>query len=254
MKRTLDVAQVKVDPETRVPVTREVPYRISDFDENALEEGIRLKERYGGKVIAVTVGVPEARDVMRKALAMGADEAYVAGDPAFANMDALGTARILATMLRKIEAWDTVICGEGSVDEYNAQVGPRLAEALGIPQITYVSKVELVDGKVVAERSLEEQIEVVESPLPLLLSVVMEINQARLPTLLQIMGASKKPLTVWGQKDLALAPESVREVGVRTLRIVAPVAERRRIRVEGEVQEAALLLAKKLLEEGVVKP
>lgn len=255
IKRTLDVAQLKVDPATRAPVTGEVPYRISDFDENALEEGIRFKEKHGGRVVAVTAGVPEARDIMRKALAMGADEAHVAGDAAFANSDSLATARILGALIRKLGPFDIVVCGEGSVDEYNAQVGPRLGEELGVPCLTHVVRAGITDGKMVAERNLEEYVEVVESPLPVVLTVVSEINQARLPTLLQIMGASKKPLKVWSAVELGLSLDRVGEKGsgIRTLSILAPVAERRRIRIEGEPSEAAPELAKRLVEEGVVK-
>lgn len=249
----MDVAQLKADSTTRKPILRDVPYRISDFDENALEEGIRLKEKHGGKVTALTVGPPEAREIMRKALAMGADEGFVVADAAFTNADPLVTARGLVAALRKLRGWQLILCGEGSVDEYNAQVGPRVAEGLGIPQLTYVSRLELRDDRVLGERSLEESVEVLEAPFPALLSVTMEINQPRLPTLLQIMGASKKPLTVWTRQDVGLRDADLRPA-VETLDVVAPVAARQKLRFEGEPQEVATKVAGLLVEGGWVKP
>lgn len=253
LKRTVDVTQLRADAQTRKPILRDTPYRISDFDENALEEAVRLKEKHGGKVTALTAGPPEAREIMRKALAMGADEAYVVGDKALAEADPLVTARALVGALRKLGGWQLVLCGEGSVDAYNAQVGPRVAEGLGIPQLTYVSKVELRDGRVVGERSLEDTVEVVEATLPALLSVTMEINQPRLPTLLQIMGASKKPLTTWSAKDIGVTDDDL-HAAVETLDLVAPQAARRRQRFEGEPEKLAREVARLLIDGGWVKP
>jgi electron transfer flavoprotein beta subunit len=143
IKVSPDTAQLRADSRTGAPRLDDVPYRIGTFDENALEEATRLKEKHGGKVVAVslTAGAPPPELILR-ALAMGADEAYVIEDPTAEHADSLATTRILSAALKKLEGWDLILCGEGSIDAYNRQVGPRLAEALEIPVLTYATRVE----------------------------------------------------------------------------------------------------------------
>ncbi len=239
------------------PNLRAAPLRISTFDENAIEEAVRIKEKGGGKVIAITL-VPfvPPREIILKALAMGVDMAYIIKDEACTDPEPLTTARILSAGVRKIGAFDLIICGESSIDQFNSQVGPRIAVELGIPSITYVTKLIINGAKVVAERALEDYVETVEAACPVLLTVGGEINQPRLPPVLQIMGASKKPTVEWRLQDLGISSEEIAlEMRLtRNLEVYAPPSERKRIIVEGEtVEESAEMLARMLAEEGVVK-
>jgi electron transfer flavoprotein beta subunit len=241
IKVSPDTAQLRADSRTGAPRLDDVPYRIGTFDENALEEATRLKEKHGGKVVAVslTAGAPPPELILR-ALAMGADEAYVIEDPTAEHADSLATTRILSAALKKLEGWDLILCGEGSIDAYNRQVGPRLAEALEIPVLTYATRVEAI----------------VEAAPPLLLTVGQEINEPRFPTVLQIMGASRKPTVKWTLSDLGFREGETAAAmsGVKTLEVYAPREERRRVSIPGDsVEEMAAELARTLFEQGLVK-
>lgn len=255
LKHSIDVAQLRVDSKTSTPLLEEAPKKISDFDKNALEEAIRIKEKHGGKITIVTMAPWDLGEALREGLAMGADEAYALSDPAFEGSDSLCKAEIMARAIEKMGGGDLILCGEASIDGYSGQLGPRLAERLGLPQITYVRKMDLEGNKVVAERDLEDAYEVVEAEMPALVAVTKEINEPRLPTLLQILGASKKPITKWGASDLGLSEAEVGERGsaVRRMRCVAPAMERKNIVFKGELGEAVEKLAKELMREGVVR-
>ncbi len=255
IKQALDVAELKIDSATRRPITAGVPRKISDFDKNALEEAVRLKEKVGGEVMVITVGPEEARMALREALAMGADRAYLLSDPSFERSDTLAVSYILAEAIKKVGEFDLILCGEASIDSFTAQVGPRLAERLNIPQITYVRKLDLNGDTVVAERSLEDCYEKVKAKMPVLLTVTGEINEPRIPSLMAIMKASKKEIMVWSAGDLKIPKEKVGEAGsaIQVTEVLAPKAERKRIMIKAEtVEELAETLAKALIKEGVV--
>jgi len=257
VKVSPDTAQLRADPQTGAPRLAEAPRRISTFDENALEEAVRLKEKHGGKIIALSlVAEDPPPELVLRVLAMGADEAFLVEEATVARADSLATARILAAALNKIDGWDLVICGEGSIDAYSRQVGPRLGEALGIPALTHVTRVEARDDDLSIQRSLEDRTLTVEATLPVVLTVGQEINEARFPTVLQIMGASKKPTLRWSLSDLGFenGETAAGMSGVRTLEVYAPRVERQRIPIhEDTVEDTALDLARKLFEQGLVK-
>jgi len=255
VKQVYQSADLKVDRATKALVTQGVPRVISETDKNALEEAIRIKEKVGGKVTAITMGPPEAKEALREALAMGADEACLLTDPLFEGSDAHATANVLAAAITKIVDFDLVLCGFYSEDLFAFQVGPRLAEICNLPQITYATKVTLEGSKVVAERDLENEHQLIESKLPCLITVTREINEPRLPTLMAIMGASKKPMNTWSAADLSLDKEEIGFNGalVEILRSTVSVGERKRVMLQGEVTEIAPQLVKALLQEGVLK-
>jgi electron transfer flavoprotein beta subunit len=257
VKFTPDTSQLKADPKTGAPRLDDVPLRIGTFDENAIEEAVRLKERDGGRVIVLSlVAADPPRELVLRALATGADEACLIRDATAAAADSLSTATILARGLRRLGTVDLVLCGEGSLDGYNRQVGPRLGEALGIPVLTHVLKLEAEDGRLIAHRGLDDRVEVMEAEPPLVLSVGQEINRPRLPTVLQIMGASRKPVVVWTPRDLGFDRDDVAAslAGVRTLELFAPQTTRRRAVVPGEHPgEIARNLAKELFEKGLLR-
>lgn len=234
------------------PMLEQAPPKASDFDLNALEEALRIKERCGGKVTIISACPTLKEIVFREALAMGADEAYVVVDPKLGKADSLVTARVLARLAKKLGNSDLIFCGEASADEGAYQVGPRLAEELELPSITHAISVEVGDGVVKAERQVEDRVELVEARLPALITVGMEINSPRLPTLLMIRKARKKPLTQVKLEELGLSEEDL-EPAVETLSVKALKVERKKRVLEGELKEVAEKLARILVEEGVVK-
>lgn len=253
LKQAVDVSQLKVDPATRQLMTAGAPRKISDFDKNALEEAIRIKEKLGDvEILTLTVTSEDAKAVLREALAIGADKAYVVSDPSFKDVDTLGTAYILAEAIRKIGNFDFVLCGETSLDSFSGLVGSRLAELLGLPQISYVRRLSVEGDIVVAERTLEDAIETVRTKMPVLVSVTREINQPRIPSLMMIMRASKKEIVTWTVADLGIQRDKLSSK-IDIIEVLAPKTERKKIKITGEnAQEIADKLAKALIQEGVV--
>jgi electron transfer flavoprotein beta subunit len=229
------------------------PKKISDFDKNALEEAIRIREKLGDvEVFTLTVTFEDAKAVLREALAMGADRAYVVYDPNFKEIDTLGTAYILVEAIRKIGEFSLVLCGETSLDSFSGLVGSRLAELLDLPQISSVRKLSVEGDTVTAERSLEDAIETVKAKMPALITVTREINQPRIPSLMMIMKASKKEIVTWTAADLGVQKEKLGSK-IEVMEVLAPKTERKKIKITGEnPQEIADKLAKALIQEGVV--
>jgi len=255
VKQVLQTADLKVDRNTKSIITQGVPKVISETDKNAIEEAVRLKEKHGGKITAISLGPPEAKEALREALAMGVDEACLLTDPQFDGSDSHAIANVLAAAITKILDYDLVLCGAYSEDSFAFQVGPRVAEVCNLPQITYAAKLSLEGEKATVERDLEDERQTVESKLPCLVTVGREINEPRLPTLMAIMAASKKPTNIWKAADLNLSPDEIGFNGslVETLRSTVAVGERKRVMLQGEVKDIAPKLAKNLVQEGVLK-
>jgi electron transfer flavoprotein beta subunit len=253
LKQAVDVSQLKVDPATRQLITAGAPKKISDFDKNALEEAIRIKEKLGGaEIFTLTVSSEDAKAVLREGLAMGADKAHFVNDANVQGVDTAGTAYILAEMVKKIGEFDLILCGEASLDSFSGLVGSRLAELLNLPQITSVRKLSVEDDVVLAERVLENANETVKAKMPALITVTREINQPRIPSLMMIMKASKKEIVTWTLTDLNISKEKI-GAKIEVIEALAPKTERKKIMVKGEtVQEIAEKLAKALIQEGVI--
>ena len=255
MKQALDVAALKIDPSTRAPVTIGVPRKISDFDKNAVEEAVQLKEKHGGTITVVTMGRPEATESIKETLAMGGDVGCLLTDPSFEGSDTLATSYVLAEGIKKLGDFDLIICGETSIDGFSSQIGPRLAERLNLPQITYVKSMSL-DGDVVkAERDLEDGVQVVEAKIPLLVTVTNEINTPRLPSLMAILKASSKEIKTWSASDLGVPEDKVGSAGsaIEIIKVVAPETKRKNIIIQDKpVEEAVEELARAIVKEGVI--
>jgi electron transfer flavoprotein beta subunit len=186
---------------------------------------------------------------IKVALAMGADEAVVIDDPGLAAPDQAAVAAALAAAVKKIGACDLLLFGEGSSDNYTGQVGARVAELLGLPQIGYARKVEAKESVVRCERSMDDMIETLEAPLPAVVTVVSEANEPRIPGLMQIMKAKSKPLQVWSAADLGLdAPAPVREI----VSNLAEEQDRKHILFDGSAAEQADAFVNALIKEGVL--
>jgi len=250
VKTNPDLQMVRV--KDRVAQTEAVPYKIGDLEKNALETAVALREAgAAAKVTALCLaeGNRKAAEDIKVALAMGADEAVVVDDPALAEPDQAAVAAALAAAVKKIGACDLLLFGEGSSDNYTGQVGARVAELLGLPQIGYARKVETADGVVRCERSMDDLLETLEAPLPAAVTVVSEINEPRIPGLMQIMKAKSKPLQVWSLADLGAGkPEPVREI----VSNLAEEQDRKHILFEGTAAEQADAFVDALIREGVL--
>ena len=258
IKQVPDTTDVRIDPETRTLVREGVESITNPFDEYAVEEALLTKEKYGGEVHVVTMGPPQAVEVLKNALAVGADYVYLISDSAFAGSDTWATAYTLAQAIKKIGGVDLVVCGKQAIDGDTAQVGPGVATQLGIPQLTYVSKVREVDvekGSVVVERMLEDGKEVVQSSLPVLITVVKDINEPRLPSLLGIKKAAKAEIPTWTVEDLALDKAKCGLEGSPTevVRVFTPEPRGGGEILEGEMTDTIPLLIDKLMEAKVLK-
>lgn len=210
IKQVPDTTEVKLDPRTGTLIREGVPSIINPEDKNAIEEALKLKESMGAHVIVVSMGPPQAEDALREALAMGADEAILLSDRAFAGADTWATATTLGYALKKIGEFDLVLAGRQAIDGDTAQVGPQLAEFLKIPQVTYVRELTVENGKVRARRTVEDGYEDIEAALPALLTITKEANTPRYPHAGAIMNAYReRTVTRWGVDDIGADPETL---------------------------------------------
>ncbi len=258
IKQVPDTTDVRIDPETRTLVREGVESITNPFDEYAIEEALLTREKYGGEVHVITMGPPQAIEVLKNALAIGADYVYLVSDIAFAGADTWATAYTLAQAIKKIGTVNLVVCGKQAIDGDTAQVGPGVATQLGIPQLTYVSKVREIDlenKRIVVERMLEDGKEIIESSLPALITVVKDINEPRLPSLLGIKKAAKAEIPTWTIKDLPVDMVKCGLEGSPTevVRVFTPEPREGGEILEGELTETIPLLMDKLMEAKVIK-
>ncbi|HPO52587.1 MAG TPA: electron transfer flavoprotein subunit beta/FixA family protein [bacterium] len=203
IKQVPDTMDVKVDPETKRIVREGVPSIMNPYDYYAVEETLRLKERFGGTTVAISMGPPQAEAVLKEAISLGIDEAYLLSDRAFAGSDTLATSYTLSQAIKKIADFSIILCGREAMDGSTGQVGPELAEHLEIPIITYVSKiVNIADNQLECVRLLEDHYESLKSPLPVVITVVKEINEPRLPSLKGMLKAKKTAIPVLTKNDI----------------------------------------------------
>ncbi len=255
LKDIPDLTEIKLNTETRTPILEGVKRKISDVDKRALEAAIKLKETVGGEVVILSVGDDKTKTALLEALAMGADAVYIMSEPYFKGIDANATSIVLAEALKYIGEYDLILAGEMTLDSLGSQVGPRVADLLGIPQITYVKELELGEGVVKAVRDLEDFDEVVEAKLPAVVSVIREINEPRIPSLINIMRAKNKPQRILNAGTLGLSLDDVKKHSyVEILDVIAPKVKRKKIKIEAEtVEEAAKKLVEAIMREGVLK-
>jgi len=242
IKQVPETTEVRINPETNTLIREGVKSIINPFDMYAIEEAVRLKERFGGKVSIISMGPPQADAALREAISMGADEGFLVCDRAFAGSDTWATSYTLAGAIKKIGVYDLVICGKQASDGDTAQVGPGISTHLNIPQVTYVKKVEeATDKSMRVERMLEEGFEIIETPLPALLTVVKEINEPRIPSLKGMMRSKSAKIITWGQKDLNLDPQQIGLCGSPTqvVKIFTPVQRTGGQILKGETAEIA---------------
>ncbi|HOC03359.1 MAG TPA: electron transfer flavoprotein subunit beta/FixA family protein [bacterium] len=203
IKQVPDTMDVKVDPETKRIVREGVPSILNPYDAYAIEEAIRLKEKFGGTTIAISMGPSQAEEILKEAISLGIDEVYLLSDRAFAGSDTLATSYTLSRAIKKLGDFSIVICGREAMDGSTGQVGPEIAEHLEIPVIAYVSKIlHLTETHIECIRLLEDHYETLKSPLPVVITVVKEINEPRLPSLKGMLKAKKTQVPVLTKNDI----------------------------------------------------
>ena len=255
LKQVPGTTEVKIDPQTNTLVRQGIKNVVNPYDTYALEEGLRLKERYGGKVTALSMGPPQAEEMLREAIASGADDAILLSDRAFAGADTLATAYTLAGAIKRNKDCDLVICGRQTVDGDTGQVPPELAEMLGFSFVSYVSKIdEAAAGRMRVQRMIEEGHEIIETSLPTVISVVKEINLPRLPSLRGIARAKSAIIPIWTANDLGVKTNMVGLAGSATkvIKIFSPERARRGEQLQGDLENQVTCLIEKLRELKII--
>lgn len=225
------------------------------FDEYAVEEGIKWNEEQGGKVTILSLGPDAWKEQIRRALAMGATDALLLSDPAFATLDTLGAARAVAAAIKKLGDVDLALCGRNSTDDESGAFGPSLARVLGWPQLTYVGKIAELDAggkRIVVERHLEEQVETVEARLPAVVTLVKDINEPRYPSLLRIKRVAKVEIPTWGAADLGLGADALAPAVSIAARVPPPPRAKGEVIDGADAAEKVRKLVDKLMENQVI--
>ncbi len=245
-KQVVDASEMKIDSSTKKPIIQGVPQKISDIDKNAVEEAIKIKEKHGGKITVITIGPANAKERIKELLAMGADEGVLV--TASDNIDYHMTATLLAEAIKKIGSYDMILCGEASTDLFSGQIGPRVAGLLTIPQLTYAQSLDAEKGKVTANRNMGAKVVTSESSYPVLITVTKEINEPRLPSLMQILGAANKPIQEWAAESLSSGLQPL----VETVELKGVAMERKNIIYKDDLDESVNKLVDNLAKEGVL--
>ena len=249
LKQVPGTTKVEIDPQTNTLVRQGIKNIINPFDTYALEEGVRIKERYGVKVTVISMGPPQAEEMLREAISTGADEAILLSDGTFAGADTLATAYTLARAIHKLGQGDIIICGRQTIDGDTGQVGPELAEMLGIPFVAYVSQIEeIANGYMRVQRMVEDGHEVIETPLPAVITVVKEINAPRLPSLRGITRSKSASIPVWTAQELGVDKTMTGLSGsaTRVIKVFFPQRVRQGEILQGELESQLESLIDKL--------
>ncbi|MCA6072315.1 MAG: electron transfer flavoprotein subunit beta/FixA family protein [Endomicrobium sp.] len=255
IKQVPNTISVQIDSGTGRLKRDGVESIINPFDEYAIEEGLRIKERVCGKVTVVTMGPPQAETALREAIAKGADEAVLVSDRAFGGADTLATSYTLSLAIKAIGSYDIIICGKQASDGDTAQVGPGIAEMLNIPHVAYVKKIESIDNKSIkVERMMEDGYDLIESQVPVLLTVVKEINNPRIASLKGKMIAKKAVIKIL---DAVAIGADIKKTGLngsptQVMKIFTPPQRAGGEKFTGEARDVAAALVKRLSDIGIV--
>lgn len=248
IKQVPDTAEVKINPETNTLIREGVASIINPYDMHAIEAGLQIKAKVSGRVTVISMGPPQAEAALRDALSMGVDDAVLLTDRVFAGSDTLATSYVLSMAIQKLGA-DIVICGKQAIDGDTAQVGPEIAEFLGMPHISYVRQIaDIKTGFIRVQRLMDNGYDVVEASLPVLLTVVKELNEPRLPSLKGRMYARKAEIKKWMAADInADADKSgLKGSPTQVKNIFAPEVKKDRMIIEGSAEQQVNTLIKEL--------
>ncbi|HEY3308884.1 MAG TPA: electron transfer flavoprotein subunit beta/FixA family protein [Desulfuromonadaceae bacterium] len=216
IKQVPDTTQVQIDPVTNTLVREGIPFIVNPYDTHALEEALRLKDRFGCRVAAISMGPPNAEATLKKALALGVDMGILLSDRVFGGADTLATSKVLSAAIRKlheeVDEVGLVLCGKQTIDGDTAQVGPGIATRLGFQQLTLVDQIEHIDltsKRIRVRRKLEGRHEIVEAPMPVMLTVVRELNRPRYPKVPMRLKAAEAKVEVWNNQVLKLDEQTI---------------------------------------------
>lgn len=257
IKQVPDTTQVKIDPATNTLIRDGIPFIINPYDAHALEESLRLKDRYKLRTVALSMGPPNTEATLRKACALGVDEAILLSDRCFGGADTLATSKVLSAAIERLDKQEQVgivFCGKQTIDGDTAQVGPGIASRLGFSQLTLVDRIESIDfirKTIKVRRKLEGRHEIVEAPLPVMITVVRELNRPRYPTVPMRLKSREQEIKVWDNSVLKLDVQSVGLKGSPTWvsKIFSPQRDQGEIIGDGigdPVGTASLLIEKLL--------
>jgi len=248
IKQVPEIEGVKINPETGTLIREGVKSIINPYDLYALEAALQMKERYGGNIILLSMGPPQAEEALREAISYGADEAILLSDRAFAGADTLATSYTLAQAIKKIGHYDIIFCGKQAIDGDTAQVGPELAQRLNLPYVTYVRKIELKENSLIVERDLDDGYQIIQITLPALLTIVKEIGEPRVPSIRGKMRAKKLQIPIWTAKDIEAKEEKIGISGspTRVLKIFSPPLRERKEIISGSLEEQVKTLWEKI--------
>jgi electron transfer flavoprotein beta subunit len=248
-----EFSKITIDPVRKTIVREGIQAVINPLDRHALEEALRIREKYGGKVTVVSMGPPQALEACKEALAFGADEAVLLCDKLLAGSDTLATAYALSKAIRRLKPYNLILCGNETVDGSTGQVPPQLAEFLELPHVTRVRRIELVDdGKAIVESVLEHGCRVVEVKLPAVLAVVKEINTPRILSVFGIVAAASKKIIQWSVSDIEADIGMIGLEGspTRVTDVFTPEIKRRCEIFKGPVEDAVKQAVRRLREIG----
>ena len=250
-----EACNIKIDPDTKTLMRCEVPFVVNPLDKNAMEAALMLKERGDAHVTVLSMGPPDAGNIVKECLALGADQGFLLSDPAFGGADAFATAFTLAKGIEKIDAYDVIFCGMASSDGSTEWVGPEIATFLNIPVVTMVKEIVESEGewwKVKA--SLENGYRLMRIRLPAVLTVTRELNTPRTLSFSGIIKARKKEISEWGVRELGVPAESLGLTGSPTVvsNLSATESKREVEMIDGTREEKAEQLVQKLAEAGVI--
>lgn len=250
VKQVPDAKDVRLDPVTNTLAREGVQSIMNPYDQHALEEAVRLKEKCGGEVVVITMGPPQAEEILRLAISCGADDAVLISDRSFAGADTWATAYTLEHAIKKIGNFDLILCGKQAIDGDTAQVGPGLATRLGIPYMTCVQKIrEANEGGLVAERMMDDGYDVVAVDYPVLLTVVKNINEPRVPSIKGKMKAKKVEITKFNAQTIGADPACIGLPGspTKVVNVFPPLARGERTVLTGTLDEQIDQLVDRLL-------
>ena len=257
VKQTPDSTEVKLDPKTGHLLREGVGSIMNPDDRHGLEAAVRLKEAHGGRIVALSMGPAQAVDVISEAIGMGADEGILLNDSAFAGADTWATSATLGKAIEKIAKYDLVICGRQAIDGDTAQIGPQVAEYLGLPQVTYAFDVEAVGERTLTvKKRVEDGYEMVECDLPAVLTVIAEMNRPRYPAIGRLIDAcsDRADVQVWNAADIGVMTCDVGLSGSLThvIKTFAPKGGRKTEMLEGDTATVVRTLLEKLKEKHLV--
>ncbi len=255
IKQVPDTNEVRIDPVTNTLIRDGVPSIINPDDKAGIEAALRLKEQYGGEVTVLTMGPPQAKMALKEAYAMGADKVVLLTSRAFAGADTLATSGTLAAALKNFKDVDLIITGRQAIDGDTAQVGPQIAEQLGLPQVSYTEDIEKVDDGLIIKRHFEDGFQKVKIKFPCVITALQELNEARYMSVRGVLDAHRElEIETWTEKDITIDPEKLGLKGSPTKvqkSFTKPAKEPGEV-YEGTPKELAERIVNKLQEKFII--